>query len=252
MKKDYLKIALNRTKRIMGRNRPRNPTFKVPYREDEVTARMELETRRLYYKYISNPRAAINTASKRLLKETTDAYTPYTKGRLKTSTAKELSLLGKYKNFDFAKATTEQIAKLNVLLTDYEIKNKVKGASLDKARLELLRTQLLSAETVSPEMKEYIRKSDLLTVEEYQKFINAARKRTGIYSGVDYDQLASEYYEEIAKSKMNTSSKELMNFIKFQMESNDIERANKIFNRAKKLKYGNKYVFTAEELAEYT
>ena len=250
-KKDrYAKMAYNKAynelERIRKQTQPLHPTFNLPVRKEDVYKKMRYDLKKMQEE--SSLTSGMSTAEILALKENaTDRYTPYTKGRVTESTANMFL----FNRVDLDKFSDKDIAVLWAAIPQARKEDVVKYSELSKYELELLRTKFLNSEHVSPQMKEYLRKSDLQAIEEFRAFIKVARKRAGIYAEVDYDMLTSDYYEEVSNAQMSSTKKDLLNFVKFQMEMNDIERANKIYDRAKKLKYNRKSVFTTEELGEY-
>lgn len=180
----------------------------------------------------------------------------YTRGRMSkkgVEVAKELKNMPDMATF--RAMDKEEQAKTLLELNELVKDNKVEGTYRLRPGLEQTRAQWMHTNNLTEATKQYLRKSDLRTTDEFLNFLDLAKARTGQYSNMAYFEGMETYYDKINNAKKFTSEeKQLLAFIEYQLEAaqGDPERREKIINKAAKIKINGKYLFDRKTLEYYS
>ena len=206
----------------------------------------------LHLKLVKHKRVTDKELARRSYKSSSTAKS---KNRLTNKARKNLKQLSSYEtdfNEKIMNLPEGERNKMFVELTEIERQDTIKGTALSKSGLEVLRMRLLESKNTPPEIKEYLRKADLITVNEFAKFVNMSKKKADNYSSVDYAQLFEDYWKDDISAMKYGAKKTLLNFIKYQYSvTDDPDRLATITKRAMKIKKNGKQIITLEDIRDY-
>ena len=206
----------------------------------------------LHLKLVKHKRATVKELTRRSYKS---ASTAKAKNRLTDKARKNLKQLGTYDtdfNNKIMKLPASDRNKMFVELTEIERQDTINGTALSKSGMEILRMRIMESKNTPPEIKEYLKKSDLITVNEFAKFVNSARKKSDNYDSIEYAKLFEDYWKDNISALKYGAKKTLLNFLKYQYSvTDDPDRLALITKRAMKVKKNGKQIITLEDIKDY-